>query len=137
MSKKSLIRIGAGEKIVVASPRRLALLIGVSEEEIYGKDGEGRSRFDYGELRRRIEAFAKEHAEELRNKPRPMSYMMGFGVSKYDVDRRVLMDPLEIINLLGRYNGGLYVPDRKIRFTRETLKAPVAFFEKEFGYVPQ
>lgn len=130
--------VSQGEGIVVVSPYYLCKALGLSPSEYSPNPVFPILTKEPDKILLRAERFLKKHREELDARPRPASYMIGFRFSPQAAfDCRFLEDPLEILNLIGRCNGTLYVPDRRLRLSRESLRNAVCFLEKEFGYVPR
>lgn len=129
-----------GERIVGISYLDLAIALRVHLPD--GNKNEPPWKNGYqGDLARAIERklikYASSHQEELKKAPRPQNYMVGFHDHRSLIDVRVLKDLNQIVNILGRYKGGLYIPEREISFDLDSPMGKLCFFEKEFGYEPK
>lgn len=116
--------VNADEELIVISPYRLGRLI--------TKDNSSDEKLDSKQLFEIVNAYINEHKEEIKNAPRPKTYLAFFDVEDEYINREVEMNINNIINVLGRCNDCLYVPNHQLSVHKIALKKPICFLKKEY-----
>lgn len=122
LSSKGYYNIYPHEEILVLSPHRILLDIGVDKEDFQ----------DETKCLKAMNKFIKEHEKELDDAPRPTSYIHAFPILSTYIERSNVPNPIDAINILGRVSDNLYIPNRKLRFDSDFMSQCYCFLKKEY-----